>query len=117
MNRQLNYHLDVPYYYANISLQAQIDILPGADDPALYYRQLRGQGVTHILSTVFGASSTHVDEETDGSYQWRALLALGCAEEIDRVGYRAIKSRSLALWDNSDAQQAILRLGGPDCSL
>lgn len=117
MNRQLNYHLDVPYYYANISLQAQIDILPGANDPALYYRQLRGQGVTHILSTVFGASSTHVDEETDGSYQWRALLALGCAEEIDRVGYRAIKSRSLALWDNGDAQQAILRLGGPDCSL
>ena len=117
MNRQMNYHLEVPYYYANITLQAQIDILPGANDPALYYRQLRGQGVTHILSTVFRANSTHADEKTDGSYQWRALLALDCAVEIDRVGYRAIKSRSLALWNNSDSQQAILRLGGPNCFL
>ena len=117
MNRQLNYHIQVPYYYANINLQAQVNILPGADDPALYYRQLRGQSVTHILSTVFRTGATLVDKKANGSYQWQALLALDCAEEIGRVGYRGIESRSLGVWSNSDSQQSIVRLGGPDCSL
>ena len=117
MNRQMNYHLTVPYYYANITVQAQVNILPGTDDPGLYYRQLRGLGISHVLSTVFQTGTIPADEETNGSYQWRALLALGCAEVVDHVGYRAIESRSLAVWADSDAQQAILRLGGPDCPL
>ncbi len=116
-NRQLNYYIDVPYYYANISFQARVNILPEADDPALYYRQLRGLGISHILSTVFVPDQLIGDKNRNGSLQWRSLVELGCAQEIARVGYRAIMSRSLAAWTESDAQQAILRLGGPQCSL
>ncbi|NQU57800.1 MAG: glycosyltransferase family 39 protein [Rhodospirillales bacterium] len=116
-NRQLSYYIDVPYYYANISFQAQVNILPEADDPALYYRQLRSLGVNHILSTVFVPAQLSGDKDRNGSLQWRSLVELGCAQEIARVGYRAIMSRSLADWAEGDAQQAILRLGGPTCKL
>lgn len=115
--RQLSYYIDVPYYFANISFQAQVNILPEAHDAALYYRQLRALGITHILSTVFLPGEMSGDKEAHGSLQWRALIALGCAEEVARTGYRAIMSRSLAAWTETSAQQAILRLGGPNCSL
>ena len=116
-NRQLSYYIDVPYYYANISFQAQVNILPEVDDPALFYRQLRSLGINHILSTVFLPEQLSADENRRGLLQWRSLVELGCAQEIARVGYRAIMSRSLAEWAEGDAQQAILRLGGPTCKL
>ena len=117
LNRHMNYYLDVPYYYANIDFQAQINILPGAFNPALFYHQLRGQGVTHVLSTAFPAGATIASGKRNGSQQWRALLALGCAEEIGRVDYRAVLSRSLSAWLDSGSRQAILLLGGPNCPL
>lgn len=114
-NRQMGYHLAVPYFFANITFQAQLDILPDADNAAVYFRQLRDLGVSHILSTVFPAEGIPADGDNRGSLQWQALLARGCAEEIGRVGYRPISSRSLAAWQNNGSQQAILRLVGPDC--
>ncbi len=115
-NRQMSYYINVPYFFANITFQAQLDILPQANDAGLYYRQLRALGISHILTTAFPADGG-AGEGSRGSRQWRALLALGCAREIDRADYRAVYSRSLGIVTGGGLKQALLSLGGPDCLL
>lgn len=43
------YYFDVPYFYAHPVQQAQVNLLPDADDPALFIRQIRNLGITHLL--------------------------------------------------------------------
>lgn len=47
--RQLNYHLDVPYFFAHAAFQKVIEVRVGEWNPARFWRQSQGAGVSHFL--------------------------------------------------------------------
>ncbi|MBL6931671.1 MAG: glycosyltransferase family 39 protein [Rhodospirillales bacterium] len=119
IDRQLNYLIDKPLYYAHPSNETFADIRPDAENPGRYYHQLQDLGVTHILTHVLtntlntGAATQNVQ----GNGQWRSILAAGCAQEAGRVAYRSIRSRSLNATAPITGQQLILRLDSGACVL
>ena len=112
--RQLIYLIDIPTFYAHTSNQNSIDMRPEAYNPALYYQQLKKLGITHILVT---ANKDIYSGPVKGSNQWKQIAAMGCAEEIGRIKYQAVTSRSLAISPKTDLLELILRVGGSSCPL
>ena len=109
--RQLNYLLDVPYFYAHVQQEGWIDIRPEADNPARFYRQLRQRGVTHLLAV----SDPDLATPSNGILQWRPLLRAGCATLIEEIDTVSIGSRSLGKLTKSRAY--ILHLTDNMCEL
>lgn len=91
ISRQLNYHLDIPYFYAHVQGEGWIDIRQEANNPLLFLDQLRGRGISHLL--VDGDISP--DGPVNGLYQWRPLLHAGCLEVAKSFETLSIGSRSL----------------------
>ncbi len=83
--RQYNYLLEVPYFSAHGTLQALIDVTPAAHDAARFLRQLRRQGVTHLLV----APGSPAERLT------RGLLEAGCASPVRAFEARRLDSRTL----------------------
>ena len=117
INRQLNYLIDVPSYYAHSSNEVLIDIRPNADNPGRYLRQLHDLGVTHILATASPKDRPATKQDILGDGLWRVLLASGCAKEVARVPFYSIRSRSLSAAGSVAGWQLVLRLGPPACVL
>jgi 4-amino-4-deoxy-L-arabinose transferase-like glycosyltransferase len=111
-DRQLNYLFQVPVFYAHVTLDARVDVLPGADDPGRFLSQLRRQGVTHLLVSVAGAESG----PARGPLLWRALVEKGCAEPVRDFTTRTIGSRTLAAAATGEGRMRLIRLTGAPCS-
>ena len=117
VNRQLNYLLNIPAYWAHSATEILVDIRPVADNPGRYYRQLQDLSVSHILTTLTLIDRPATRGESLGSWQWRELLASGCADEVSRIPFHSIRSRSLNVMGQADGWQLILKLGDPDCTI
>ena len=114
-NRELNYHISIPVYYAHKSNEVFVDIRAEVSNPERHFQQLQALKITHVLSADYWPDGEKTIAMFNGTHQWRALLALQCVEEIGRVDSRYIGSRSLAIESISGNIQSIVRLGGPHC--
>ena len=117
VNRQLNYLINAPSYYAHPSNETFVDIRAAADNPKRYYRQLHDLGVTHVLTTSPPMDRPATKAESSGSGQWRVIMAAGCATEVARIPVRAIRSRSLNATGPIAGWQSILKLAPPTCDI
>jgi len=115
--RELIYLVDVPTFYAHASNQNLIDVRLQAFNPSLFYQQLKKSGITHILAITDTIDENRSSGGSNGSNQWKVLLSMGCVEEIQRLKYNGISSRSLAISVKSEQKQYILRVGGRSCLL
>lgn len=88
-HRQLNYLFEIPYFYPHPEVSAVIEIRPDNTDPALFWRQLRKQNVTHILG--FGSNS----DSRGPNGLVRLLLEADCIVESTSVPATALTSRTL----------------------
>jgi hypothetical protein len=107
--RQLNYLFEVPYYYGFELFQTGVDFSANAD-PTDAWRQMRSQGVTHVLVT--GAS------ESEAIAAWRptkALAAAGCAETQKVFRFNQIASRTLPDLSRVPVVAVLLKLSPGDC--
>lgn len=93
ISRQLNYLLDVPYFYASTRQEGQIDIRPNANDPQLFLRQLKVLGISHLL--VGGLPPEDSNAPTNSIEQWRPLVRAGCLDVTDEIETQTVGSRSL----------------------
>jgi hypothetical protein len=117
VNRQLNYLIDVPAYYAHPASETFVDIRPAVDNPGRYYRQLQDLGISHILSAPFQADHPETNETSRGVGQWQTLQALGCVNEVKRVRSQSIRSRSLHIMGPLDIWLSILKLDDSGCTI
>jgi hypothetical protein len=106
--RWLVYTLNVPSYYGHFIQDARVDVTPEADDPLVYYRDLRRVGATHLLAL------DGDEPERSGIHQWRGLRELGCLETLKTFDVKVFGSRTLGLGANS-ARAVVFRLRGPEC--
>lgn len=96
--RYLIYLIDVPTFYAHSDVQAQIAIRSNNADPAVFWRQLRANGVTHLLVGPLAAGQVLGAGVTGGfSALAAAILAARCAEVQAEIPTTASRpSRTLA---------------------
>ncbi|MBT3237653.1 MAG: hypothetical protein HOK06_07065 [Rhodospirillaceae bacterium] len=107
--RQLNYLLDVPYYYASVTQEGGVDLRPEAIDEKLFLKQIIGQGVTHLLVGEIG-----VDAGPASSFRmWRSLLQRGCLGVVGTVDAWGIGSRTLG--GKVATRLNVLKINDPVC--
>jgi len=87
--RQLNYYLDVPYFYVHGYDQAEIEIRPESLDPMVFWQQLRRANITHLAA--------NLEAPGNGGFDRLAtqLTDSGCGHVIAHVEARQIGSRTL----------------------
>jgi hypothetical protein len=108
-SRQLNYFLDVPYFYGHAQQEGRVDTRSEADNPLRFLSQIQDRGVTHLM---VGENPSSVSL-TNGKHQWRPLLRAGCLERIATIETQSIGSRTL---NQSSAGQAyILKIVNSTC--
>ncbi|MBL6932441.1 MAG: glycosyltransferase family 39 protein [Rhodospirillales bacterium] len=115
-NRELNYLIDAPSFYAHPSNEVLVDIRHDAENAQLYFRQLQNLGVTHILTLNIQNDRPTTQEESLGGGQWRALFDAGCVKVDASVPYRPILSRSLNITSPIKGRQLILKIVTSTCS-
>jgi hypothetical protein len=114
--RFLSYLLEVPYFYGHKYHQAQVNILPAANDPAKFLAQLRRQGIDHILI------SNWLDKPPEKPYRgvpglsW-ALLLSDCAEVLQHFISDRFVSRTLRNLHIVQQPSVVLRLKPGPCQL
>lgn len=108
--RQLNYLLEVPYFYAHHADEGQIDITPGATDPKRFLAQIGDIGITHLL--VYSEPDEPA-ASPKGHNLWRPLLAKGCLKIVKEMPVRAVRSRTLQ--SSSNISVIVLKLQNNDC--
>lgn len=93
-DRQYLYYLDFPYLLVSQHIQAQINLLPGVRDTGAFMRQLKAQGVTHVLG--FG-DMTPVPRDEDQTIVWLVSAAWqdDCLEPLVSVPVTIYKSRTM----------------------
>lgn len=109
--RQLNYLLDVPYYYAHRHQEGRIDIRPEANNPAKFFRQIQALGITHLLV----GRDPAIKSPSHGIYQWNPLLHAGCLSIAKEIDIYAIQSRTLG--QKTPTRAYVLRVAKGSCPL
>jgi 4-amino-4-deoxy-L-arabinose transferase-like glycosyltransferase len=109
--RQLNYLLSVPYFYAHPLTDTRIDQLSKERDPARFWRELAASGITHLLA--------NPDITADGGiHYWAArLLAMGCIKETFRGEVLTFPSRTMMAVSNQRVVYRIFSLDTASCPL
>jgi len=108
--RQLGYLIERPSFIAHPLFQAVVEIRPDNVDPALYWRQLRHAGFTHVLS--------YPSAQVGGSLYGlsRALVEAGCGTVARVMPFRAIDSRTFpTLGRGAENQLLLIRLTPDTC--
>lgn len=112
-HREFNYLLDVAYFQANREFEGRIETRPDMVDVERFWRQVRANGITHVMrSYVPGQSS-------DGlSHMVGALKELGCVTVVGSGGMGPrIVSRSLRLVNPVQEEWEVAAVGGASCPL
>lgn len=109
--RQLNYLLSIPYFYAHPLTDTRIDQLSKAKDPARFWRQLNAIGVTHWMA--------NPDITADGGIgYWAArLLTMDCIKETFRGEALTFSSRTMMAVSNRRVVYRIFFLDKASCPL
>ncbi|MDA1091604.1 MAG: glycosyltransferase family 39 protein, partial [Proteobacteria bacterium] len=108
--RQIQYYLNVPVFYASPLAQSTVELLPKKTSAQKLYRQLRSQGVTHMLLTPRSG-------KTGKSYPlpYEPLYQTGCLEMLRHFEGNAIGSRTLPTMNSNPLPLDVLRLKGEGC--
>ncbi len=112
--RQINYLLEVPYYFAHPFFQAAVTLRPGPPDDGRFLRQLRRLKITHILTAPVGGEAAPAEAATGHRLLAQRLYRAGCAEAGPVVPISDIVSRTLPLGRASEGVQ-VLRLKPGAC--
>ena len=110
--RQLNYYIEPPIYYATPTLQTQIDLRDASRDVRRQWTQMRGKGITHLLLV------PGLGEPSPGSALWRLgreLVEAGCAEIAVTMNVRQFSSRTLPTWHLTSVPADVLKLRPDRC--
>jgi hypothetical protein len=92
MKREINYLLDVPYFYLNSLIDMRIDTRLGPENLEKLWGQLWAQKVTHLL-----VDRSIVDPGSTGiGASLHALQQLGCVAELAAFPAQNIISRTLS---------------------
>jgi len=97
INRQLNYFLEVPYFYGHPQGEARIELRADSVDPELFRKQLAAQGVTHILTPLRNSGAAGSGPEGGIDILSAELIERGCAIMRQEIDSRRVTSRSLAV--------------------
>jgi hypothetical protein len=111
-HRQINYLLDVPYFFTNRFAVAAIDLRREADDPATLWRQLDAQGISHVV--VAAPRRATPADDTLGRLV-RALTLRGCFSSLARIEWTDIQSRTLPGLARSTSDRNILKRTSETC--
>ena len=112
--RQLNYYIEPPLYYAAPTLQTLIDLRDATRDVRRQWTQMRGKGITHLLLV------PGLGEPTPSSALWRLgqeLVAAGCAEVAVSMPVRMFLSRTLPTLGAHEVPADVLKLLPDRCQL
>ncbi|MGQ0663471.1 MAG: hypothetical protein ACT4P2_07760 [Pseudomonadota bacterium] len=110
--RDLNYLIKPTVFFAHPTNQSLVDVLPGADDPQRFLRQVRERGITHAI----GERGAGADEARAG-YQGllNATQRHGCFKELVAIPARARVSRTLPALGETESVLAILSRTDDTC--
>ncbi|MDP6604618.1 MAG: hypothetical protein QGG17_10540, partial [Rhodospirillales bacterium] len=109
--RQLTYVIEAPTFLAHPVQQALVELATPAPDASRFLRQLRSQGVTHLL----------VGHASDGRSAFargaRALEGVGCAMRLATLETRTFASRTLPGLGSGTGRADVLALTPNECPL
>lgn len=113
--RQLIYYFKVPVYYGHWSADAKIDTRPETKDYVKLYKQLRGQKITHLLTT--GSIDKKILEKLDpsGYGLWRTLYLKGCLKLSKSFKGYTFRSRTLKSISQREKGFHVFELQQPKC--
>ena len=107
--RQLLYLIEGPAFFAHAAHQALVDLKPGAVDPARFYSQLAGLGITHIVVRRQAAGASALARLT------RGLGERACTRTVKRIDARSFASRTLPSLSTEVARFDIVALTPDTC--
>lgn len=90
--REINYLIDVPYFYAHEHTQAMIEIRPDNKDLKHLWDQLRRERITHMF---VGEPSSRADAATGIPIMVERLAKRNCAQLLTNIHTRVVTSRTL----------------------
>jgi len=108
--RNLNYHITVPIYYAHFTQEALTDIRLSANDPVKLLRQLLKLKITHLLINL-GSDNLEAVKK-----QWVSLVEAGCIELFKTIEVQGIGSRALQDLSTGRGKKTIYRMTPEKCS-
>ena len=109
--RQLVYLIEAPTFLAHPVQQALVELGAPASDAGRFLRQLRSQGVTHLLVRHAG------DGGSAFAMLARALTDAGCANRLATLDTRTFASRTLPTLDAATGHADVLALTPNECPL
>lgn len=97
MNRQLGYLIERPGFSMHKHIQTVVDARPTTGDESRFIRQVRGQGITHLLlpESVYGPAVS-ADHDRAFDRMIRRLVAAGCLAKVATIETIGIRSRTLS---------------------
>ena len=109
IDRQLVYPIEIPVFDANPQTQALIELHPGGLDAQKFWKQLKSQGITHLL--------LNVEEQGDMTAALAMLEKAGCARVAKRITASSFGSRTLSAANRVPTLMAIYALTSGQCRL
>ncbi len=110
--RQINYLIDVPYFFTNRFAVAAIDLRREADDPVKFWRQLEAQGISHVVVAAHRGGAVASDPL---GRLVHALTLRGCFSSLARIEWTDIPSRTLPGLARSTSDLDILKRTSETC--
>jgi hypothetical protein len=116
--RDLIYLIDIPAFYAHWQVEARVEIRPDSTDPALFWRQLRAQNITHLLDLPFSADQSRDEGEGGPFVLAHKLIQAGCARVVaDIPTLSSVASRTLETRGENGQLLEVLELMPSSCRL
>lgn len=116
--RDLIYLIDIPVFYAHWHVEARVEIRSDSTDPALFWRQLRAQNITHLLDLPFSADQSRDEGEGGPFVLAHKLIQAGCARVIaDIPTLSSVASRTLETRVENGQLLEVLELMPSSCRL
>ena len=109
--RQLRYYLDIPVFFASSIYQAAVELQPEKTNARTLYRQLRAQGITHMLLDTIKKEGGQFYSAPFGF-----LHRAGCLERLKRFDGKKIGSRTLPAMSSVPQTLDVLRIKDKDCA-
>lgn len=115
--RQLNYLLDVGYYFVHPSFQALVDVGSWPLPPGRFLKQARRLGISHVLTSPLADLAVSKTQASGLNAVAPALHAAGCIEPGPVIEVSNLVSRALPTTRVLSERIQVLRLRGEGCGL
>ena len=114
--RHLNYLINIPIYFTHQYQEGLVANTPEENDPAQFWRQLNDLDITHLLVSDGPVENSDGQPLVKGPYQWRQLVANGCASKIKSLNVRTFSSRTFAqVQPSSSISYSVVKISDHEC--